>query len=576
MNEFFKNLKFTWKYTKNSKSLLIKYLICDLFSVIIRLIIPILSAKIIIYLTDNKLYQLINISVIVLLCEISYNLLYRFSRKYMNTIYHNTLTKLEVDLGNNILKLESEIINEKGSGIFIQRLTSDTSRLADIYVALNIYLTSIITEIGMYIVVFLINKLVFIYLVLMTIIMYIVEKIRNIKFNNEDKKYRKQQEKVSGFITELVRGSHDIKMLNAENNFVNELENKIVDANEKRLYMQKIDRKYRFYLGNLTDINEFLLIVILVILIMYNKLAIASALVISRYTSNMRYLINNLGILMEKIKDFNLSSKRIFDILNSDEFKKENFGTKHIDKVNGDFEFKNVSFSYDKKKVLNNLSFKINANETVGFVGKSGAGKSTIFNLLIKLYNIQKGEILIDGININELDKDTIRGNITIISQNPYIFNLSIKDNLRLVKENVTLKEIKEACKIACLDEFIESLPDKYNTIIGEGGVNLSGGQKQRLAIARALIQKTEIILFDEATSALDNETQNKIKKAIDNMKNEYTILIIAHRLSTIIDCDRILFISDGKIKAEGNHNYLLKNCIEYKELYENEISKNE
>ena len=273
------------------------------------LIIPILSARVIIYLTDNKLYQLINISVIILLCEISYNLLYRISRKYMNTIYHNTLTKLEVDLGSNILKLESKIINEKGSGIFIQRLTSDTSRLADIYVALNIYLTSIITEIGMYIVVFMINKLVFLYLVLMTIIMYIVEKIRNIKFNNEDKKYRKSQEKVSGFITELVRGSHDIKMLNAEDSFINELENKIVDSNEKRLYMQKIDRKYRFYLGNLTDINEFLLIVILVILIMNNQLAIASALVISRYTNSMRYLISNLGVLMEKIKDFYLAKE---------------------------------------------------------------------------------------------------------------------------------------------------------------------------------------------------------------------------------------------------------------------------
>ena len=220
------------------------------------------------------------------------------------------------------------------------------------------------------------------------------------------------------------------------------------------------------------------------------------------------------------------------------------------------------------------LSFKVDANTTVGFVGKSGEGKSTIFSLLCKMYDVNKGEILIDGININELDKDSIRGNITIISQDPYIFNLSIKDNLKLVKENLTNKEMREACKMACLDDFIESLPDKYNTIIGEGGVNLSGGQRQRLAIARAFVQKTEIILFDEATSALDNETQRGIQQAIRNLKRDYTIMIIAHRLSTIKDCDKIFFIADGKVKASGTHEELLKKSKDYRELYESEIEK--
>ena len=188
------------------------------------------------------------------------------------------------------------------------------------------------------------------------------------------------------------------------------------------------------------------------------------------------------------------------------------------------------------------------------------------------MYDNYDGLITIDGNDIKTLDKDSIRGNITIVSQSPYIFNLSIKDNLKLVKKNATNKEIKEACKMACLDEFIESLPNKYNTIVGEGGVNLSGGQKQRLAIARALIQKTEIILFDEATSALDNETQLEIQQAINNLKKEYTILIVAHRLSTIMNADRIMFIKDGKVIKEGTHKYLLKNCKEYKQLYEKEL----
>lgn len=269
-----------------------------------------------------------------------------------------------------------------------------------------------------------------------------------------------------------------------------------------------------------------------------------------------------------------MASERVFSIIDGDDYKKEKFGSIHLKKVNGDFEFKNVSFAYDKNKVLRNLNFKINANETVAFVGKTGAGKTTIFSLLCKMYDNYEGEITIDNIDIKKLDKDSIRGNITIISQNPYIFHMSIKENLKLVKSNLTKKEMIEACKAASLHDFIMTLPKKYDTIIGEGGVNLSGGQKQRLAIARALVQKTEIILFDEATSALDNETQMHIQKAIENMKNEYTILIIAHRLSTIINADRILFLDNGKITASGTHKELLKNCPAYKNLYESEITK--
>ena len=190
------------------------------------------------------------------------------------------------------------------------------------------------------------------------------------------------------------------------------------------------------------------------------------------------------------------------------------------------------------------------------------------------MYTIKSGEILIDDENINELDEDSIRGNVTIINQSPYIFNMSIRDNLKLVKEDLTDEEMIDACKIACLDEFINTLPNKYDTIVGENGVVLSGGQKQRLAIARALIQKTKIILFDEATSSLDNETQSEIQKAILNLKNQYSILIIAHRLSTIINCDRIMILENGKITDQGNNKELLDRNNTYKTLYQTEILK--
>ena len=179
-----------------------------------------------------------------------------------------------------------------------------------------------------------------------------------------------------------------------------------------------------------------------------------------------------------------------------------------------------------------------------------------------------------DNYDINTLDESSITNNITLVTQNPYIFNMSIKDNLKIVSKKASLSKIKEVCKIACIHDFIMSLPDKYDTKIGEGGVALSGGQRQRIAIARALLRNTKIILFDEATSALDNETQNLIQKSINNMKGDYTIIIVAHRLSTIINADRILFLDDGKVKDEGTHKELLKKNKDYKYLYDMENKK--
>lgn len=574
MKSFLKNLKFTWQYAKEQKYKLIRYILCNCTAIVISVVVPILSAKIIISLTTNQFYQLILISVAIFIIENIRNIVNHFSRYYSQVIYRETFTKIQTALGKEILKLENSCIDENSSGVFIQRLTNDTSRLADIFNVLNMYVSNIITDIGIFAAVFIINKWAFIYLAIMMIFLYLIENTRVKKYIKKDKDFRQESEKVSGFVGEIVRGVRDIKMLNAERSFIDELQHKVIFLNKKRYDMQNVNRKYNLLAAFMRDLTDLLLIILLVLLITSNNLAVANALIIHNYSVRIPSLVNYVGMLLDKVKDFNLSSSRIFDIISSNNFKKEKFGTKHLNKVEGNFEFKNVKFSYDKEKVLNGLSFKINANETVAFVGKSGAGKTTIFNLLCKMYDIQDGEILIDGINIKKLDKDSIRGNITIISQNPYIFNMSIKDNLRLVKSDLTDAQMKKACKIACLDDFIKGLPDGYDTIIGEGGVNLSGGQKQRLAIARALIQKTEIILFDEATSALDNETQEKIGQAIDNMKREYTILIIAHRLSTIINADRILFLENGKITAEGNHQELLENCEQYKNLYESEITK--
>lgn len=576
MKEFFSNLKKAWVYGKGQKKFIIGYIVFNIIFIFINLFVPILSAKAIVELTNNKLNQVVFIGFVILVVELLRNFANYITGYFRQQIYRETYSKIETTLGAEILKIENQSLDEKGSGLFIQRLTNDASKIADIFVVLNIYLTNILTDIGIFLAVFIINKVVFFYLLLTICTIFVVEKKRTNVVNAQDKIYRKKNERVSGFIGELVRGAHDIKMLNAENSFIKELDSKIIDLNNEKYKMDEKNRNYILLSGTLSDIFSTGNIILSVFLITQNLLSIPNALVINNYLGRLTSIIYFVSQFLEKVKDFNLSSERVFAIMDSKEFGKEKFGKKHIDKVNGDFEFKNVTFTYaNGHKVIDNMNFKIKANSTVAFVGKSGSGKTTVFNLLCKMYNIDSGKITIDGIDIKELDKDSIRGNITIISQNPYIFNLSIRDNLRLVKENITDEEMIEACKTACLEDFIKSLPDGYDTIIGEGGINLSGGERQRLAIARALVQKTEIILFDEATSALDNETQANIKKAIDNMKNEYTILIIAHRLSTVIDCDRILFLDEGKIKAEGTHKELLSNCKNYRNLYEAELKNN-
>lgn len=572
MKDTLQNIKKVYKYGKKYKKALIYQVICCIVFITFNIILPIITSKQLVYLTDNLFEQLFIASVMVLIINVLSNLFRVLLRKNTQIFFRGTTRDLQVALGKEILKIEVSEIDKNSTGTFVQRLGSDTDELSRIFTMGMGHLTGILTDIGIFVTVFIINKKIFVYYLLASCILTIIHLIKVKKVGERDLLFRKQRDKTSGLANELIRGVRDIKMLNAKKTFMNNLEDNINTLTQKQFNMRNIEINYQSFIGIIQSLFEFFLIIILIGLIRSNILIVANAIVLFSYRNRLlTNLIDKTGELLTEIKSFNISSKRVFAILDNKEFKKEKFGEKHLEKVTGNFEFKNVYFGYEKNKVLKDLSFKVHENENVAFVGKSGAGKTTIFNLLCKLYDVDAGQIKIDDVDIKELDEESIRNNITIISQNPYIFNMSIKDNLRIVKENITDEEIKEACRLACLDEFIETLPDKYDTVVGEGGISLSGGQRQRLAIARAFIQETEIILFDEATSALDNETQTKIQQAINNLKENYTILIIAHRLSTIINSDRILVIDDGKIVGEGKHDDLLKTNKIYKKLYESE-----
>ena len=568
------NIKFLSKYIKGSKYLLIWNTILNILVIILSVIMPILSAKVIVNLTNNELHSVIMVSILLFSLRII-NIIFNFFVYYTNALFYvNFYSKLTKDINRRLHTFTNKVLDNNSTGLFIKRLKNDPDTVAITYWNVSECIYNMLSTVGVFIAMFIISPIVCLFTLIGLALVTLLDNYNVYKSGNLKKITKKEMETSAGLTSEVIHGIRDIKMLNVEKN----TEKLLKDEIEKVIKCETKEKITNHFIGNIANITDnlrsLLTIILFIYLITNDKLTIVNALVLFNYNTSISYFQGYVGVLLSYIKDFNISTGRIKELFDNEKFDVETFGTKHIKKVKGKFEFKDVYFGYKDNEVLKGVSFTVNPDETVAFVGKTGSGKTTIFNLLCKMYEVNSGEILIDNININELDKDTIRGNITVISQSPYIFNMSIKDNLKLVKPNITNKEMKEALKTACLYDYVESLPDKYDTILGEGGVTLSGGQKQRLAIARALIQKTEIILFDEATSALDNETQEKITKAINNMKREYTIMIIAHRLSTIINADKIFFLNNGVIECFGSHEYLLKHSKDYKKLYELEIKK--
>lgn len=570
-----KYVKKCYPYFKREKKALIILIIISLIISIFNSFGPALMAKVLDYATSSRL----DVALKYLLFVVGLALVIDFFDKI---VFIRNYTKIQESITNNIKKdvissyfeIDNKELLKTSSGIFLTRITSDPDNIIDAFDAVRGNFTKILSNIFVFIYIFHINFVLGIITVIGTICVYLIEKSAMDKWNAYRKRRNKLRDRNTTIINEGLKGTHDIKLLNIVEHFKNKVSCNLDELCNDTVGSIKVDSGYVFLRTIVVYTFTTILIVLSIYFVKFDVIKVSSLIAIFMYKDRLFTSILYLAWTERQLKEFALSAERIFEVIDHSKFKLEHYGNKRVNELSGKIEFKNVYFKYEKDSVLKGVSFNIEPKDTVAVVGKSGSGKTTIVNLISKIYEVDKGSILLDGNNINDLDKYSIRNNISVISQKPYLFNMTIKENLLLVSPDASQKQIENVCKICELHDYIMSLPKKYNTLVGEGGVTLSGGECQRVAIARALLMKTNIILFDEATSALDNETQENIQKAINNISSEYTMIIIAHRLSTIKNCNKIIVIDDGKVSGIGTHNELYKNNDIYKSLYEKELRR--
>lgn len=470
------------------------------------------------------------------------------------------------------LNLPAIAFEKTSSGEIINRITNDADTLSFAFGRILNVISSLVASLIVIVYVFINSWIVGLEILFFVSILFLILKKYNPLLRKIHEERKKEQDKFTSLATESIRGVREIKTLGIKNNLINDIIDIIKDIFNKSKEEIDIQKSFNIKTRFLKSTLEVGVFATCVILLYYKSISLTFFVAMTYYVYRYTWLIENINDLTQTYQKVIVSISRVNDILENRIYDDEKFGIKELNKVNGIIQFKDVTFAYpDEEKLLDNFNLSIFPNKKVAIVGSSGSGKSTLFNLLTRIFDPLEGEITIDGVNIQDLTEESLRKHISIIRQEPFVFNRSIKNNFKIINNKITISEIRKYTKMAYLDDYIMSLPKKYDTVLGEGGVNLSGGQKQRLSIARTLSKGSEIILFDEATSALDNTSQEYIKKTIDNLVKNHTVVIVAHRLSTIMDADIIHVVSNGKIVASGRHNELLNCSNIYRELYETE-----
>ncbi len=500
------------------------------------------------------------------------NLFLHLGTYIANKVELNLSKRLSTLVYKKVLNLPAYAFEEKTTGELINRISSDTEALANNLEGVIDILISLLACIIIFIYIMFNSYIIGIEIIIFLILVCLVMKLFDPKMKKINENIKKTNDSYAALSTETIRGIREIKTLGIKPNLFKEatsLRETLFNQEKEDI---KFDRLYRIIMSSLRTLLEVVVYLTCVFEISKGRVSIGFFMAMTWYVYRYTWLIDTIVRMNKMYQKMFVSLRRINELIDNTLYEDEKYGSVKLKNIKGNIKFDDVTFAYiGEDATLKHFTASFEPNKKIAIVGKSGQGKSTIFNLITRIFDVEEGNIYIDGVNIKDIDEASFRKNISIIRQEPFIFNRTILENFKIVKPNITLKEVKKYCKMAYLDKYIESLPKKYNTLLGEGGVNLSGGQKQRLAIARSLAKESKIILFDEATSALDNESQVYIKKVIDKLSIDHTVIIIAHRLSTIVDSDIIYIIDKGKLQATGTHKELLESSKIYSKLYKKE-----
>ena len=581
-------------YLKKYKLAITIYILIMVLASACSIFITISSANVIELITLSKFTKAIVLGFIFLgLC-----ILQRCFWCIANVMYfvysNKIMSDLNFDLAKQSFKLNSKTYSDHDTGTFVTRIVSDPEQVVSKCADIIDIITELITAIVMLVYITTLNSWIALIFVGILIVGMVIERFR-IKARRKNKiEVKKSNDKIHSLTTEIVRSEKDIKSLGLEEKLSEVSEENYIKYRKARFKHDMVDSWFGQSRNFIISTVSTLALILGIVFIDKGLLTLAAFMIINSNKDSLYRIIWNTGYISNAFVDIKVSCERMFALFDEKEFVTEHFGKTNLSQIKGNIEFKNVSYSFkeyehedkdnknkrlkskqkfqpklvSENKVFNNLSFKIKPHTTVAFVGKSGSGKSTILNLMSKMYEVDSGEVLIDGVNINKLNKKSLRNGISLVNQFPYIFDMTIKENLLLAKGNASDKEIVDAIQKASLKEFIDTLPNGIDTKVGESGIKLSGGQKQRLAIARALLRKSNIIIFDESTSSLDNFAQEEVKKSIDNLKGKSTIVIVAHRLSTIKNVDTIFFLDNGEIIDSGTFDELFERNDKFKAMF--------
>ena len=566
------NLRKVLPIYMENKTKLAGLCVCFIITGILGVLVPIFSANALASIADEKFNNAIRCAIILAVLSLTRTFFNYITEHVYIKFNSNVKYKLTDKLICAVNQTKMSKLDSTKLGAIAERLGSDIYSVSTTYLDIIDMIFDIVTNVVFFIYIAILNFWIFLILLAYVIVLYIICVYKSRVWVRGRKIMREYNDKARSSYYEQISGVRDVKLLNIKENITNHsnrLHEKALEFDVKFSNQRNFLRRLQ---GAISGIFGTMFMIFGIIFVNKNWLLLTGFLVIYSYYGRVEWLVQYISSFKETKAEGEIAATRIFEII--EDYEKEEYGNEQIENFSGKIAFKDVEFGYNADTlVLDKINMTFEPNKVTAIVGKSGSGKTTILGIISKLYEIKSGNVLFDDIDINRLTEESIRSSVGVVSQSPYIFNTTIRQNLLFVKPDATDEDLIAVLKEAQIYGDVKKLENGLDSEIGENGIKLSGGQKQRIAIARLLLKDSKVIVFDEATSALDNNSQQKIVEMLNSLKQDRTIIIVAHRLSTIVDADKIYMIENGKNIAEGTHKTLMRTCKNYKELYKLEES---